>query len=301
MPIRINLLAEQQAAEEARRKDPVKRAIIWGTILVVLTLLWAVRVHQRYRGAQAAYKALGDRYAELEKLATPVRKDEALTKDLRRTRISLERYARGRFLWGTFLQKVSEVAVEGVSLRELSVAQLYTVSPTNLLYGPTNIVVPYKPPPPSWKFWGAPRTGSLEVLVTNQFKDLTNKTEGDYRFRTNFVPFHPVLAWKETNTSKKPYTAKAEVNFIKATFCTEEITVTVDARDYSLNKKYEVFREQFLKNPYFASLGATNADPISLTVSGRVPFDPNDPTGRKDPFEAFRLQYYLRNRVLWNE
>ena len=31
MPIRINLLAEQQAAEEARRRDPVKRALWVGS------------------------------------------------------------------------------------------------------------------------------------------------------------------------------------------------------------------------------------------------------------------------------
>jgi len=38
MPIRINLLAESQALEEMRRRDPVKRAI-WVGVLVVSLLL----------------------------------------------------------------------------------------------------------------------------------------------------------------------------------------------------------------------------------------------------------------------
>src|ERR1041385_9447770 len=41
MPIRLNLLAEAQAAEEMRRRDPVKRAIWVGSILVSLMLAWA--------------------------------------------------------------------------------------------------------------------------------------------------------------------------------------------------------------------------------------------------------------------
>jgi len=38
MPIRINLLAEAQALEDLRRRDPVKRAI-WVGILLVLGML----------------------------------------------------------------------------------------------------------------------------------------------------------------------------------------------------------------------------------------------------------------------
>src|SRR3954471_4408701 len=41
MPIRLNLLAEAQAAEEMRRRDPVKRAIWVGAILASLMLTWA--------------------------------------------------------------------------------------------------------------------------------------------------------------------------------------------------------------------------------------------------------------------
>src|SRR6267378_5181522 len=41
MPIRLNLLAEAQEAEEMRRKDPVKRTIWVGAFLVALMLAWS--------------------------------------------------------------------------------------------------------------------------------------------------------------------------------------------------------------------------------------------------------------------
>ena len=40
MPIRINLLAEAQALEDLRRRDPVKRASWAGLLLVLLVLVW---------------------------------------------------------------------------------------------------------------------------------------------------------------------------------------------------------------------------------------------------------------------
>ena len=40
MPIRINLLAEAQALEDMRRRDPVKRAIWVSVFVVCLMLAW---------------------------------------------------------------------------------------------------------------------------------------------------------------------------------------------------------------------------------------------------------------------
>jgi len=41
MPIRINLLAEAQELDESRRKDPVKRIILWGVVCLALMLGWS--------------------------------------------------------------------------------------------------------------------------------------------------------------------------------------------------------------------------------------------------------------------
>src|SRR5438309_750863 len=41
MPIRLNLLAEAQAAAEMRRRDPVKRALWLSGLLIALVLVWS--------------------------------------------------------------------------------------------------------------------------------------------------------------------------------------------------------------------------------------------------------------------
>jgi hypothetical protein len=41
MPIRLNLLAEAQAAEDFRRRDPVKRGIGLAALLVALMLVFS--------------------------------------------------------------------------------------------------------------------------------------------------------------------------------------------------------------------------------------------------------------------
>ena len=41
MPIRINLLAEAQAAEDLRRRDPVKRVIAIGVLAVAAMVVWS--------------------------------------------------------------------------------------------------------------------------------------------------------------------------------------------------------------------------------------------------------------------
>ena len=47
MPIRLNLLAEAQAVEDARRRDPVKRAMWAGGVMVAGMLAWSVSLQAK--------------------------------------------------------------------------------------------------------------------------------------------------------------------------------------------------------------------------------------------------------------
>src|SRR5262245_4549019 len=51
MAIRLNLLSEAQALEDLRRRDPVKRAVWIGVLLVIGTLVWSsyIQVHVMVR------------------------------------------------------------------------------------------------------------------------------------------------------------------------------------------------------------------------------------------------------------
>ena len=57
MPIRINLLAEAQAAEEMRRKDPVKRGLWVAGFLVLVFALWIVKIQFDIKFKRDAYSA----------------------------------------------------------------------------------------------------------------------------------------------------------------------------------------------------------------------------------------------------
>src|SRR4030095_16615964 len=103
MPIRLNLLAEAQAAEEMRRRDPVKRTIWVGAILVSLMLAWssslqlkamiaaneAGRVEGQMNQNSNSYKAVLD---DLK------RKDDLQGKVRALCRLSTNRFLQGNLL-----------------------------------------------------------------------------------------------------------------------------------------------------------------------------------------------------------
>src|SRR5689334_2775226 len=53
MPIRLNLYAEEQALELQRRRDPVKRAILVGVVLVAAMLAWSSTLVFKQMGARS--------------------------------------------------------------------------------------------------------------------------------------------------------------------------------------------------------------------------------------------------------
>jgi Tfp pilus assembly protein PilN len=136
MAIKINLLAEAQAAEELRRRDPVKRAIFLGASLVVLMLVWggmsqinASLANERLTGVQTAIEAHNSEYtnvlANLNKIALAKKKLEALQK-----------LQASRFLQGNLLNALQQATVDGVQLTRMRMEQTYfltegTASQTN--------------------------------------------------------------------------------------------------------------------------------------------------------------------------
>ncbi|HEY1719114.1 MAG TPA: hypothetical protein VGH42_12580 [Verrucomicrobiae bacterium] len=125
MPIHINLLAEAQAAEEMRRRDPVKRVVFFGASFVILALIWsgmveinAVLSNQRLTGVQVAIDTRTNEYdralANQTKAAAAKSKLEALQK-----------LQSSRFLQGNLLNALQQTVVNGVQLTRLRVDQSY--------------------------------------------------------------------------------------------------------------------------------------------------------------------------------
>jgi len=125
MPIHINLLAEAQAAEDLRRRDPVKRAIFLGVSLVAIMLVWSGMVwvnaklaNERLTGVQTAIEAHNGVYsnvlANINKIAAAKSKLDALQK-----------LQSARFLQGNLLNALQLSMVDGVQLTRLRVEQSY--------------------------------------------------------------------------------------------------------------------------------------------------------------------------------
>jgi len=125
MPIRINLLAEAQAAEEMRRNDPVKRGVWVGAFLVALVGIWALNVQFQIgqaRGRSAnidgSLKSKDPQYA-----AVTNRQNQII--EINQKLAQLDRLATNRFLWGPVLNALQKAAMNDVSVTDFRGDQAY--------------------------------------------------------------------------------------------------------------------------------------------------------------------------------
>jgi hypothetical protein len=145
MPIRINLLAEALAAEDMRRRDPVKRAIYAGAFLVVLSLVWysstfleTMVQKQKLSQVQAQIQAITNNYAlavsNLKKIADSQRRLDALDK-----------LTATRFLHGNLMNALQQTYVQNVRLSRLRVDQSYSAMPAVAAKTNGSVVIAARP------------------------------------------------------------------------------------------------------------------------------------------------------------
>jgi len=146
MPIRLNLLAEAQAAEEMRRRDPVKRAIWVGAILASLMLAWAsslqlkammaanvvARVEGQMNSNSNSYKGVLDSLKKKE--------------DVQGKISALHQLTSSRFLQGNLLNALQQTNADDVQLLHLKLDQSYAVvEATKPKTNENNRVIPGRP------------------------------------------------------------------------------------------------------------------------------------------------------------
>jgi len=125
MPIRLNLLAEAQAAEEQRRRDPVKRAIWIAALLIALMLGWASSLQLK---ALIAKTDLGKIAAQMNACTNEYRKvieGKAKIADINRRLISLHSLATNRFLNGNLMNALQQTVMDDIQLSLVKVEQNY--------------------------------------------------------------------------------------------------------------------------------------------------------------------------------
>lgn len=125
MPIHLNLLAEAQAAEDLRRRDPVKRVIIGGLLTVVAMLAWCSVVYVKVMLAESdlsrAQYAV-DSHATAYQTALTNNAKIAATK-LKMS--ELKKLVDARMLQGNLLNALQKISVDNVQLTGIRVDQSY--------------------------------------------------------------------------------------------------------------------------------------------------------------------------------
>jgi len=146
MPIRLNLLAEAQAAEEERRRDPVKRAVWLASLLIALILAWSSYLQLRTALASSDVSRveaqLGAHTNEFQQILDHQKKTAEMNEKLRVLRL----LTANRFLNGTLLNALQQTTAQDVQLLRLKVDQLYTrVEATKARTNEENVVTMARP------------------------------------------------------------------------------------------------------------------------------------------------------------
>lgn len=116
MPIRINLLAEAQALEEMRRKDPVKRAVWIGGLMVFSVLVWSATLQFKIMAARSEAGSTDAKWKAIEKQVTEVNDHRNRTRDLESKLSALNQFTTNRVLWARTLDALQHTPVDGVQL-----------------------------------------------------------------------------------------------------------------------------------------------------------------------------------------
>jgi hypothetical protein len=168
MPIRINLLAEAQAAEELRRKDPVKRCLLAATILVLLAGSWAMVLQYKVLAAKKVLTNLDARWRSIEPNYQIAVESYRSVRDTEEKLAALQNLTTNRFLWGNVLNAMQLTlnGIDDVTVTQLRAEQNYllTEGTPNRTNGTTIVQ-------------GRPPTSTERVVMTIDGVDLSG-TDG---------------------------------------------------------------------------------------------------------------------------
>lgn len=125
MAIRINLLAEEQAAEELRRKNPVKLAIWVGGFLVVVVVLYVLKLQLDIRFSRNAYASVEQQWKDKTATYAAVTNNMAKIADIDRKLGALDRLSTNRFFWAPVLNALQLTVINDIQLIKLTGEQKY--------------------------------------------------------------------------------------------------------------------------------------------------------------------------------
>ena len=294
MPIRINLLAEEQAAEEARRRDPVKRAFWIGGGLIAATLLWVLSLQLQIGIASSELRNYETRLQELDENSKEARLNWTTTSQLERRLASLQRYSTNRFFCATVLDAMQQVMLDDVRLVQLQSVHSFTTN--SEVSFKTNLVVPIETRK-AWQFWSSPGPQSNALAIaSSQVALITNKVEA---FKT------PIRLLTRIDVVTNEHQATASIEVTKPATAIEQVVLTIKARDYSsrMGRRVDELSKVIATHPYFAErLLQREGEGIRLRERAIQPeLDQADPVSPLKPFVPFVIECRYRDTIRANE
>jgi len=161
MPIRINLLAEAQAHEELRRRDPVKRSIWVAIFLVCLLLAWWSSLFAKCIWAHAELNHIERQLASRSNEFQQVLQNQQKLVDGVHKLEGLQQMATNRLLYGTLLNALQQTTIDDVQLTRLRTEQAYAYNDeVKTITNSTGRIIP-----------GRPASVTEKIVVTLEARD----------------------------------------------------------------------------------------------------------------------------------
>ncbi len=126
MPIRINLLAEVQAAEEQRRRDPVKRTIWVSGFAISLVLLWSLSIQLKIMHSNSELTRQEKQWSSVEKKASEATENLKQVAVVEQRLAALNRLSTNRFFYGSTLNALQQTVVDHVQAVRVKTEHKYT-------------------------------------------------------------------------------------------------------------------------------------------------------------------------------
>lgn len=126
MPIRLNLLAEAQAAEEARRRDPVKVAVWVAALAIVVILVWSSSLQLKAILMRSDLIHLEGQINSHTNEYQAVLEQQTKAADIKHKVESLRQLSASRLLQGTLLNALQKTTVDDVQLLRVRIEQTYS-------------------------------------------------------------------------------------------------------------------------------------------------------------------------------
>jgi len=139
-------MAESQAAEEARRRNPVKLGIWIAAFCVIVVGIWCLKMQMDIYIANLRLASLNGQWDGKEGIKAQY--DSVISNQLRMNQVkqrldALDQLSTNRFLWGSVLNALQLTVVDNVAVTQIIGEQTYaTQDPTFIGAGSSKVMLP---------------------------------------------------------------------------------------------------------------------------------------------------------------